>query len=126
VEAICQVHFQVDYQVQQKRFTLEEGVHINHKLTYVISFRVCCSIVLVSETHPNKIALKCCYPKKKKLRKKLSSRHKMSRIQNLSHLLKSDGGSGNPKFFPGSIFPKLYESLLAENMPILTTVDMLH
>jgi hypothetical protein len=50
----------------------------------------------------------------------------MSRIQNLSRLLKSDDGSGNPEFFPGLIFPKLYESLLAKNMSILTSMDMLH
>jgi len=50
----------------------------------------------------------------------------MSRIQNLSRLLKSDGGFGNPEFFHGPIFPKLYEFLLAENMPILTSMDMLH
>jgi hypothetical protein len=50
----------------------------------------------------------------------------MSRIQNLFRLLKSNGGSENPKFFPGLIFPKLYEFFLAENMPILTSMDMLH
>jgi len=50
----------------------------------------------------------------------------MSRIQNLSHLVKLDGGFGNPKFFPGLIFTKLYESLLAENMSLLTSMDMLH
>jgi hypothetical protein len=66
MKAICQVHFQVDYQTRQKMFTLEEGISTNHKSAYVISLKICCSIILVSETHPNKVALKCYYPTKKK------------------------------------------------------------
>ncbi len=75
MEAICQVYFQVDYQTRQKRFTLEKGVSTKHKSAYVISLRVCCSIILVSETHTNKVTLKCYYPLKKNC-KKLSSYHK--------------------------------------------------